>query len=70
MSNSESGNADSGNPDAGNLGGIFSRWVGTGRTAFLDVTHGDISAPVEVGFDEFDDRCGNVLEDHTVIFPV
>ncbi|MGH1490017.1 MAG: class I adenylate-forming enzyme family protein [Acidimicrobiales bacterium] len=48
------------NTDFGNLGGVFSRWVGTGRTAFLDVTHGDITAPVEVGFDEFDDRCGRV----------
>ncbi|MGB5760421.1 MAG: class I adenylate-forming enzyme family protein [Acidimicrobiales bacterium] len=43
-----------------NLGGISSRWVGTGRVAFLDVTHGDIATPVEVGYDEFDDRCGRV----------
>ncbi len=43
-----------------NLGGISSRWVGTGRVAFLDVTHGDVATPIEVGYDEFDDRCGRV----------
>ncbi len=47
-------------PQTSNLGGIFSRWVGTGRVAFLDVTHGDIGEPVEVGYDEFDDRCSRV----------
>ncbi|MFT7597684.1 MAG: long-chain acyl-CoA synthetase [Acidimicrobiales bacterium] len=46
--------------DRGNLGGVFSQWVGTGRTAFFDVTHGDIATPVAVGYDELDERCGRL----------
>ncbi len=46
--------------DGGNLGGIFSRWVGTDRVAFLDLTGGDVSAPVEVGYDRFDELCARV----------
>jgi long-chain acyl-CoA synthetase len=46
--------------DGGNVGGIFIRWAGTGRVAFVDVTGGDIETPVAVGYDEFDDRCARV----------
>ncbi len=44
----------------GNLGAVFSKWVGTGRVAFVDVTAGDIDTPTEVGYDELDDRCGRL----------
>ena len=27
--------------DKGNLGGVFTRWTGTGRIAFLDLTGGE-----------------------------
>ncbi len=59
MIDDASGNGLSGT-DETNLGGIFGGWVGTGRVAFLDVTHGDIASPVQVGYDEFDDRCGRL----------
>ncbi len=40
-----------------NLGGIASQWVGTGRTAYIDLTEGDAR---HVGFDEFDDLSARV----------
>lgn len=43
-----------------NLGAIASRWVGSDRIAYLDLTEGDVTNAVEVSFDEFDDRCGRV----------
>jgi acyl-CoA synthetase (AMP-forming)/AMP-acid ligase II len=46
--------------DHGNLAGALSQWVGTGRVAFLDCTGGDLETPVEVGYDEFDERCARV----------
>ncbi len=46
--------------DQGNLAGALSQWVGEGRVAFLDCTGGDLEDPVEVGYDEFDDRCARV----------
>lgn len=47
-------------PQPGNLGGIFARWVGTDRIAFLDATAGDLAAPTPVTYDELDDRCGRL----------
>ncbi|MEM7095335.1 MAG: class I adenylate-forming enzyme family protein [Actinomycetota bacterium] len=41
----------------GNLAGIFERWIGTDRIAYLNLTHGDIEAPVIVSYDDFADRC-------------
>lgn len=46
--------------DHGNLAGALSQWVGTGRVAFLDCTRGELERPVEVGYDEFDERCARV----------
>ncbi len=45
---------------SGNLGGIASRWRGTGRIAFLDATGGDLQAPVPVTYDDLDDRSGRL----------
>ncbi|MEL6983371.1 MAG: class I adenylate-forming enzyme family protein [Actinomycetota bacterium] len=47
-------------PRTTNLGGIFARWPGTGRVAFLDATGGDLAAPVAVSYDELDDRCARL----------
>ena len=44
----------------GNLAGIFERWVGTDRIAYIDLTHGDLERPVTVSYDDFDDRCGRL----------
>jgi len=44
----------------GNLGGIFARWIGTDRIAFLDATGGDLANPIPVTYDELDDRCGRL----------
>ncbi len=44
----------------GNLGAIHLPWAGTGRIAFLDVTHGDIDAPTPVTFAEFEARSAAV----------
>lgn len=46
--------------DNGNLGGIFARWPGTGRVAFVDATGGDLAAPVTVSYDELEDRCARL----------
>ncbi len=45
---------------SGNLGGVFARWRGTGRIAFLDATGGDLANPVPVTYDDLDDRCGRL----------
>ena len=42
-----------------NLGGIAQRWVGAGRTAYVDLTSG-LDAAVEVSFDAFDELSGRV----------
>ncbi len=46
--------------DDTNLGGLFTRWVGSDRVAFVDLTGGDVDAPVEVGYDELDDHCARI----------
>lgn len=42
-----------------NLGAIATPWVGTGRTAYVDLTRG-IDAAAEVSFDAFDDLAARV----------
>lgn len=44
----------------GNLAGIFDRWVGTDRVAYIDLTEGGIDAPTTVSYDEFADRCARL----------
>ena len=44
-----------------NLAGLFQRYVGSGRTAYIDLTAGGVDGPPNVvGYDELDERCGRV----------
>jgi acyl-CoA synthetase (AMP-forming)/AMP-acid ligase II len=44
-----------------NLAGLFQRYLGTGRTAYIDLTDGGVDGPANhVGYDALDDRCGRI----------
>jgi long-chain acyl-CoA synthetase len=43
-----------------NLAGVFQQYLGTGRTAYIDLTVGGVDAPQLVGYDELEDRCGRI----------
>ena len=43
-----------------NLGDLPSQWVGSGRTAFVDLTGDPDAGPVQVGYDELARRCASV----------
>jgi len=43
-----------------NLGDLPSQWVGTGRTAFVDLTGDPAAGPVPVGYDDLADRCARI----------
>ncbi|MDH4364092.1 MAG: acyl--CoA ligase, partial [Acidimicrobiia bacterium] len=43
-----------------NLGNLPSRWVGTGRIAFVDLTGDPAAGPMPVSYDELADRCARI----------
>ncbi|MEZ5408493.1 MAG: class I adenylate-forming enzyme family protein [Acidimicrobiales bacterium] len=43
-----------------NLGDLPSRWIGTGRTAFVDLTGDPAAGPGAVSYDDLADRCARI----------